>query len=151
MTTTLPLAPGRELDALVDTLVMGLDLSPLPEHTWDEDCDSEEYYATCLRCGYPIAWGSTSSLRPEDRPKGPCTLPPKPRSTNIAAAWEVLEALRANGWVVLVAAHAEGYEVTLDKTHNTFLSGDYYWELRAPTAPLAICIAALQAVGCHGA
>lgn len=65
------------------------------------------------------------------------TSEPKPYSTDIAAAWEVLEKLSKN----------EVFTIT-----NMNYAGDVFCsigdgEAQAPTAPHAICLAALAAVG----
>jgi len=67
-------------------------------------------------------------------------------STDIAAAWQVVESLRAMGFVVLISSprpvHAWGVEAWhLDVEHDR-RRGEAY----ADTAPLAICRAALKAV-----
>lgn len=133
---------GREMDALVAQLIMGL----IPCEKW--------YYANFGAGGGPVSV------------KGPCNhdncypaserLPfggPRHYSTDIAAAWEVLEEMnrRENRNGVYAAPHYGNIE---------FFDGDYIVKIqgRIPsdtggvvnatgdTAPLAICRAALLAV-----
>lgn len=62
-------------------------------------------------------------------------------STDIAAAWEVVENLVRSGWCVDVYIQSpEKYSVSLDKE-------GYGLDVEASTLPLAICQAALLAVG----
>lgn len=125
---------GRELDALVEEKVMGF--------VWNE--------ARCRVCGWPItdlevagrAYCTKDSCalrpRPEHRADDPA-----PYSTDIAAAWEVVErfqvkplstgehyAQRANFWLCM----QEG-------TNNPI----YAWD--AKRAAHIICLASLKAVG----
>ena len=73
-------------------------------------------------------------------------------SEDIAAAWEVVEKLHAQGMRGM-ALHTEddGWRFTIQ--HPTKGScGHDHWENNegiADTAPLAICLAALKAVGCE--
>lgn len=65
-------------------------------------------------------------------------------STDISAAWEVVEWLRANGWNVLITLDSDdtGGEC---RFHRRKAPGIFV--AKAPTAPLAICHAALAAKG----
>lgn len=68
-------------------------------------------------------------------------------STDIAAAWQVMEHITAQkrddfGWFDLRFVN--------DRWKATFITGAYYEardHIEAPTAPHAICLAALKAVG----
>ncbi len=57
-------------------------------------------------------------------------------STDIAAAWEVVEEMLNNEWDFTLKNHKRKYEAIFGTLYNAF----------APTAPEAICKAALLAV-----
>ncbi len=80
-------------------------------------CNEPEPYI--MRDGFPVPWI------------------PKPYPTDWSAAGEVLEKLDAWDWQLI--SHGEGVTMTI------FKDGTHY-EVTAPTAPLAICLAALKAV-----
>lgn len=73
-------------------------------------------------------------------------------STDISAAWLVVEKLRDIGWSVAVCGD-NGWGCTFYKVHTN--GSEYIWAtwkeshgpINADTAPLAICLAALEAVG----
>jgi hypothetical protein len=126
MNETMKLAPGRELDALVAEKVMGW----LHTESWQSD-------------------GEITGTTPDYR-----AWVPVPRySTDWAAAGEVVEKVRAQmpgGW---------GFEledvgvsaVALNTWRAAFMGADAKWEALSDSAPHAICLAALQAVGYQGA
>ena len=58
-------------------------------------------------------------------------------STDIAAAWEVVERFKDWDWKLYSHGEGESFVIYKDGTH---------YEATAPTAPLAICRAALKAV-----
>lgn len=62
-----------------------------------------------------------------------------PYSTDIRDAWEVVEKLLKKHWYFNLRCHDGEWSVLLDKQ----VDGD---EIRAPTAPHAICLAALKAL-----
>jgi hypothetical protein len=101
---------GREMDALVAELVMG----------WEKRVfgDGVDYWH--------LPGGAI------------CELDAPHYSTDIAAAWQVVEKLPFSVYV----------EVRWDgkNAEAWFDSGSQTWEASAPTAPLAICRAALLAV-----
>lgn len=69
-------------------------------------------------------------------------------STNISAAWEVRCKLVACGFDVTVGSHGGLGNVTDDTCEITGdEDADERWAAGAATAPLAICLAALRAVG----
>lgn len=80
----------------------------------------------------------------------------KPYSTDIAAAWQVLEKISSN-MAAFGLSYCYGFAVELNKDDNLYTAGfresdrdkGDVWEKEAtaPTAPLAICAAALAAVG----
>ena len=119
---------GPDLDALVAERVMGL--------VWDE--------SLCRVCGWKL---TPDYCRPDN-----CSMRPMPlrqadghaaHSTDIAAAWGVVEYLKHHGF-----SHFQVWG-HLDVWHSAFANVDHeFWsnEVMAPTAPLAICRAALKAV-----
>jgi len=62
-------------------------------------------------------------------------------TTDISAAWEVMEKMRKSGCLVSVHNVFGGYRSTVVPHEHDAFWGD------APTAPEAICLAALRAVG----
>lgn len=126
---------GRELDALVAEKVMGL--------TWNED--------RCRICGWPLAASRDEGCAPGDCSMRPSPArradEPAPYSTDIAAAWEVVERMCADGWEYEINSH---YSVTARFGKGHYEHWDSVWhgpsvEEFADTAPHAICLAALAA------
>lgn len=114
--------PGRELDALIAEKVMGLE--PWPEQRFNE----RAFKAPIVPFG--------------QEPK-PCSCPNY--STDIAAAWQVVGRLDGQwtldghegiGWTAKFYSSTGGLDAVVVRV-----------ESRAPTAPHAICLAALKAVG----
>ena len=63
-------------------------------------------------------------------------------STDIAAAWEVVEYMRAKDeWAFTLGTDTDG------DWDATFWEGDTFHDATADTAPHAICLAALKAIG----
>ena len=133
-----PLKAGRELDQLVSDAVFG---------PWDEQ--------TCRVCGWPIVsdgergcWRDNCSLRPPPRIRAD---EPQPYSTEITAAWQVVEKLKADGFGVILNDTGGGVAYRVRFWRDDWSIDDW---VRAPdaqtvwadTAPLAICLAALEAV-----
>jgi hypothetical protein len=112
MSSDLP--AGRALDAVVAEGVMGLKLGPAPM--------SGSFKITCVRVG-DREWRSLPYY-----------------STDIAAAWPVLEKLRENQNID-IHEYSEGWEVVLIGPGSHAVTG------QADTASHAICLAALRAVG----
>lgn len=126
--------PGREFDALVAEKVMGCkglgfkSLTQIDPNTLD--------YQSCDCPGHPhaIEWNDMGGRR----------YALKHYSTDISAAWEVVEKLSRNG--------CYGFDLGWTSStngkpwHATFAGGRdaHAW---AETAPHAICLAALKAVG----
>jgi hypothetical protein len=105
--------PGRELDELIAERVMGL----------------QRGWLTSVRddlTGFEIYGGDSLQKY----------------STDIAAAWEVVEKLLADGWELTEA----GYSRTTRKWDFTFGNGCSFDGPLCDTAPHAICLAALKAV-----
>ena len=103
---------GRELDALVAEKVMG----------WVENTDPQG-------CCYiePHTGVEHHSFAP---------------STDIAAAWEVLDAIGGNEFDAEITCGMDGVSVGINRT----ISGDHEHCATGDTAPHAICLAALEAV-----
>lgn len=138
MSTTIDTMPaGREMDALVAEKVMGL--------TWDEK--------RCRVCGWPLVpqgeqgcWVSNCSLRP--RPERMADEPAH-YSTNFGMAYSVVEHLRARG-LAFDSYGSGAHEAGHPWTDAIFLDldGDGQEHMaRAETFCLAVCRAALKAVG----
>ena len=87
---TLP--AGRELDALVAAHIMGLvqgrDFGEVALHDWYNP-DDEYNAALCRRCIESMDW-TPAERAARERP-GPCNVDPRPYSTDIAVAWNVVE------------------------------------------------------------
>lgn len=111
--------PGRELDVLIAEKVMG----------WTNIRKRSEFPYGTLLSGIDHITNMDLSI--------------PNYSENISAAWEVVEKLSTNGWAV--------------KMQIGFDSSRHYWDCEvfieeshygsAKTAPHAICVAALAAVG----
>lgn len=127
--------PGPELDALVAEKVMGRKR----EHEFDNDSDDP----TCYYCN--------AYLSSRGRP---CAGDP-PYSTDIAAAWEVVEHMierdmRVNVSTCYQPDDGTPWICTLER-HESQIGDPNKWTEYAETAPEAICKAALAAVGVkHG-
>lgn len=136
------LEAGRELDALVAEKIFG--------SLWrayrsdDEEKSVIRLFAPsradyCEEIQYKNQWGTSSGFYPTDYPDLPAY------STDIAAAWEVVEKV-GTGWLYLsllqdsdkVAGYWRAAFHRLKETPQL---------VDADTAPLAICLAALKAVG----
>lgn len=112
--------PGRELDALIAEKVMGLKLKR-------EDCNSYWIDSDGEEPAYPTEF-----------------------STDIAAAWEVVE--KVNLFVfplrgLWVSGSSDDEQYFCDFGDIATIDGSYYNAARATTAPHAICLAALKSVG----
>ena len=111
----------REIDMLIADKVMDGGWSP----------NKKNVCRTCVYENNPI----------HDRPDWGCAWSAKLYSTDIAAAWEVVEKMGNDsiGYLTL--------EYHNDKTSATFCQALEDWWVVEPTAPLTICHAALLAVG----
>ena len=120
---------GRELDAMVGAKVFEID-------KWCPDGEGEfDLICTC-ECGPPRTWHARQPL---------------PHfSTDIAAAWEVVERLYDEHWIVGIGSLAEnprGWRCELcNMWPDDFERAPTDIEANGDTAPLAICRAALLAV-----
>lgn len=105
---------ARERDELVALKVMGW----RKDHGWD-------YFADGLTIR---TWKESSFKRFQP-------------STDISAAWEVVEELSARGLYLDIDTHPDFYLVDVQRRNNVVAYSV------ATTAPEAICLAALKAVG----
>lgn len=121
--------PGRELDALVAEKVMG----------WT---------------GVHLVHGGTgtSSYYVGRTPRGVFVV--RPYSTDIAAAWQVIEAMRQRNYYAEISEHISDPErqcAMFASRAGHYDSYERCWEnehqVCTATAPHAICLAALKAVG----
>lgn len=118
------MTPGRELDALVVEKVFGCDVRTSGEVSFCGCAGSPH--------GKPVVYGALAPLR--------CY------STDIAAAWEVVERFRDVG--ISVMQPGERPRGNPDRKWVIYIGyDDEQVEETADTAPHAICLAALKAVG----
>ena len=116
---------SRELNVAVAERVMGRCF-----HVWGTPNDGLLW--TCTKCG--ITEGAAGG-------------PLNPRySDEIAAAWQVVEKMREQGWWVEVRSDYNA-TVPLTRTICAFGKGQVCEFAEADTAPEAICLAALAVVG----
>lgn len=114
--------PGRELDALVAEKVMGLK----PRNEFEGNTVVPPHYTVYLR-------GNTVYM---------------PRySTDIAAAWEVVEKMKEMGCVDIQALHGAHYQVQIDRYDGKSWETAFVESTQGDTAPHAISLVALKAVG----
>ncbi len=119
--------PGRELDALIAKKVMGLDV--------------QRNKSGSKRGGYyysigPVHWHDFSGDMQLANP-----LPNY--STDIAAAWEVVEKLRASGHGIVISMGTVSSLVTVQDPVGEELGQAYEEDGQMPAA---ICLAALKAI-----
>lgn len=127
---TADLAAGPEMDAEVARRVMGLDVEPREQHDWQRvgtDLRGTPWLQ-CQRCPFG-EWE-------DDEPfiAAACTPAVPPYSSDIAAAWEIVEHLRGEWWVKVWEPRKDMWAVT-------------FGDVRAdsPSLSEAICRAALLA------
>lgn len=120
---------GRELDALVAEKVMGWKWCENDIGKESLQPPSEEY--AFLSPNHPVFWADE---------KGYTKIMPH-YSTNIADAWKVVEKMRENFWVQVDV----GDIILCSMGEYGFVCSTIQAE--AETAPLAICLAALKAMG----
>lgn len=130
--------PGRDLDALVAEKVVGLDLSPREGgHVWGEKHHHDLHYLRlCQNEGCNEQW--MECCDPDNPPSGPCVPWMSRYSTDIEAAWQVVEKLMFQ-YHDINLRYEPDFDVWICKTTTSKAQGD--------TAPEAICLAALEAVG----
>ena len=130
---------GRELDALVAEKVMG-------GYVVNPDAMAnvgEIWYwlhpKDGVLCGMPYKVGKMKQWDHQWHRWKP--------SIDISAAWQVVEKMRADGWIYEITEHLNDPAIQCAMFANRS-GGDEQWSA-ANTAPLAICLAALKAVGDH--
>jgi len=136
------LKPGRELDALVAERVMGAKLRwsnlEIPPTKLDAFLQERDEFLG------PPKTGIEASRRAEQRRRDEQILPPF--STDISAAWAVVEAMAARDWSF--AFRFSESDRSLGATFSSLgeKEGHQEW-FGLDHAPHAICLAALKAVG----
>ncbi len=124
--------PDRELDALIAEKVMGKKVCGGPNN----EKTRRVYYSPF---GPDCWWSENETGEPEYI---------HAYSTDIAAAWEVVEKMERNGFFYSVSKGRIGAHGTNDKVWVSFgKSGDNIIWSESGTAANAICLAALKALG----
>ena len=118
---------ARELDARVATEVMGWKEVSLPDVDWFVNKEYEKLTQPIfyLIPNQGISFANSIGFRPFHP------------STSIAAAWAVVEKMKEEH---------EPIKIVVWETHTHVFIGEDELFIHAPTAPLAICRAALRAV-----
>lgn len=136
--------PGRELDALVAEKVMGLALCKCTEEdimSWRSDL-----HAQFSNLGTVGRWGSDGKCSR----CGKSVVAFRSYSTDIAAAWELLDKLPrpTEGWdgQCELVIYFDRNEIALEDG-NGYEDGYTAWTVSGQSMPHAICLAALKAVG----
>ena len=131
------LEAGRELDALIAEKVMGwkwfLDAANLGSGPQYRYLDEPKQWWNPPR----LEWDGVSKIAIAHRPT---EYQPPEYSSDIAAAWEVVEKLREMGFPVHIQCGQYHYGVV---GYRDVLKDEWVW---AKSAPLAICRAALKAL-----
>ena len=132
---------GREMDALVAEKVMGWKPgTPCKDEYSDTPTEERDTHWQCRKCGLRGQWGDPGWEEHDEQPLS--------YSTDIAAAWLVVEKMRSGGRKFIIEAlkpeHTELWYAAFSATED--LSGYEKSKALEPTAPLAICLAALEAV-----
>jgi hypothetical protein len=121
---------GRELDALVATKIMGIAPIPWGDETPCPVClEPMRYCGARSRCSRCSEWRYGPYLE---------------YSSDIAAAWEVVEKMVETGRLHLDRLGFDGEEWRCWMSPDA--EGATYFVGQAETAPLAICLVALKAV-----
>lgn len=133
------LNPGRELDALVAERVMGWRRLSYQQAFPDSDFQRgrtklTSYWHDPSGAKKALAEDSYDYYQPEDAWSP---------STDIAAAWTIIDKMIADGWEVGEA----GYSRSQRKWDFTFNGGIAFPGPLCDSAPHAICLAALKALG----
>lgn len=123
------LPPGRELDALIAEKVMGLVLEQKCTQ-----CDGTGYVDQdrCHICHYSLGHPGVKKIFPKEY------------STDIAAAWEVVEKILSTG--IDFTLEAGPNKTTKERYYGVSIN-DVDPQYSEISAPHAICLAALKAVG----
>lgn len=129
------MSAGREMDALVGREVMGFAV-----YRYDKDRAENCYFMLMDADFNPVVPGRAGERKTEQDAWGDCPA----YSTDIAAAWQVVEKLSEQHGVTLYRFADEPIGET-EIWHCRFIPMAAY-SVTASTAPLAICQAALRAV-----
>ena len=136
---------GRELNERVHVDVMGREVGTQEKHTWEPLLDERSKGKWCSHCG--ICW-----FKGNPKPERVCEAYVGDYSGDIAAAWTVVEKLKADGWAIHM--DSIGFNNDIEGEWRTFFSldddsGDQcaWVHEDGDTAPHAICKTALAAVG----
>lgn len=122
----LQMEAGREIDALVAELVMG----------WTKVRKASTWESAAMI--YSGTFVYTIGVTPDQKTNDVIPY----HSTDIAAAWQVVEKMRLVGVSMWIGPHLDNeWAVQIKPSIN-----NYHEFVRADTAPLAICRAALLAV-----
>lgn len=128
--------PGRELDALV-ALAVGwqyVQVSP----------NSDRFF--CRSYGLQSGWWLRPGMDTEDGwACAKCSDVPHTYSTEIGAAWEVVEKMQADDWYWNIDYDCDGLVAGFGRDREADENCRWYYEA-AKTEPHAICLAALKAV-----
>ena len=144
---------GRELDALIAEKVMGLDVLGWASGVcyggdgwYIQDAEPKTHPAFLEHCfcdigdygdSWPVALGHDVG----------CLGVVRFYSTEIAAAWEVVEKLRGMGLNIRLHTWGEGWQFACGNVFTDWvIPDDAYWST-AKTIPHAICLSALRALG----
>ena len=122
--------PGRELDALIAEKVMGIDLSEVPPPEAGSILPHEYWKQFHKGVGSP-------------------RMIPKPYSTSIEAAWLVVDSFAKEDEISISHMYKAHKDESTTNYWECFIETDGEKRLiaEAQTAPHAICLAALKAVG----
>ncbi len=133
------LKPGRELDELVAQKVMELSVSPERQREYERLLAKHEEDMKVYRAAWDV-YGSELAGPPTPPKKPRITFPPY--STDMSAAWQIVEKLGPKFWFGL------GDDTDDDKWNANFYNkSQHFSAFHCDTAQYAICMAALQAVG----
>jgi len=127
----------RDIDAAVAERVMGITLKRGPRMM---PADHAEWYGPCD--GFEDGKCFVCAGSPEQ---------PRPYSSDISAAWQVVEKMRDNGYLLKLFDNNAPY-ATHERALKTAIFGrncggtTRTWEASEKTDALAICLAALEAV-----
>lgn len=90
MSTPTQQLAGAELDRAIER-ALGRDIGERAEHEWT--WGDRPWGHECRRCG--VQYSQAALL--------PCVVPPRPFSTDMAAAWALLDELEGRGWYASMA------------------------------------------------
>jgi len=134
--------PGNELDELIASKVMGVDISVYKLHSWELYNNGKVYNFAydhgnhngprCTRCDYYYCHHCQKG------PTEPCKITVFSYSTNISSAWRLVEKLQSKGFgLEIMKSPNLKYMVSFLESAPT---------VEGETAPHAICLAVLKAL-----